>query len=507
MLPVIVDAGLLFRIGEVTFPGASRIGAERLQTDAALTAGDPYTAAAVDAARRRVDAVYSSEGFFRARVTVTPGIDRERQRVGVVFAIDEGPQQVLRDVSVVGNRGIDTDVVTRALDIGIGEPVGADAWLQARARLFDTGLFRRVDVTVESLDADANGVESPAALRVVVEEWPAVRLRYGLQVSEERPEDSLEGRDLTPGLSADVTRRTLFGRAIGVGVAAEYQRRERLARVFLNAPTFFGLPVESLFSAERAHREFTDQSFVTDIDSLAWEQRVRPGTAWQLGYAYRFDRDHTFDTGVRDDPFAPVFDVTVNVARLTGSAVFDTRDDPTETTRGWLLSSNLELSPRSLGSDVSFVRQLGQAYHFRPVGPVVLASAGRLGLVSPRGGQALLPSELFQAGGARTVRGVAENELGPRDFFGPTGGQAVVVMNQEVRFPIYRWVQGVGFFDAGNVFAEPRDIDFSRLVTAYGAGLRVATPFALLRIDYGRPWTNTGDVRRAEWTFGIGHTF
>jgi outer membrane protein assembly factor BamA/autotransporter translocation and assembly factor TamB len=507
VLPVIVDAGAVFRIGEVTFPGASRIVRERLQAEASLSAGDPYTAAAADAARQRLDAAYRSEGFFRARVTLTPGVDRERQRVAVVFTIEEGPQQVLREVSVVGNRGIDTDVIMRALDIGVGEPVGADAWLQARARLFDTGLFRRVDVTVEPLDPGADAAQSPARLRVVVEEWPAVRFRYGLQVSEERPEDSLEGRDLTPGLSADVTRRTLFGRAVGVGLAAQYQRRERLARVFLNAPTFFGLPVGSLFSAERSHREFTDQSFVTDIESLAWEQRVRPGTAWQFGYAYRFDRDHTFNTGVPDNPFAPVFDVTVNVARLTGSAVFDTRDDPTETTRGWLLSSNLELSPTSLGSDVSFVRQLGQAYHFRSVGPVVLASAGRLGFVSPRGGQAVLPSELFQAGGARTVRGVAENELGPRDFFGPSGGQAVVVMNQEVRFPIFRWVRGVGFFDAGNVFAEPRDIDFRRLVTAYGAGLRVATPFALLRIDYGRPWTNAGDVRRVEWTFGIGHTF
>jgi outer membrane protein assembly factor BamA len=137
----------------------------------------------------------------------------------------------------------------------------------------------------------------------------------------------------------------------------------------------------------------------------------------------------------------------------------------------------------------------------------VLASAGRLGVVTPRGGQAVLPSELFFAGGARTVRGVAEEELGPRDFLGVTGGQAVVVMNQEVRVPIYRWIRGVGFFDAGNVFAEPRNIDFRRLVTAYGAGLRVTTPFGLLRIDYGRLWANKDDLRRAAWTFGIGHTF
>jgi outer membrane protein insertion porin family len=80
-------------------------------------------------------------------------------------------------------------------------------------------------------------------------------------------------------------------------------------------------------------------------------------------------------------------------------------------------------------------------------------------------------------------------------------------MNQEVRFPLARWVRGVGFVDAGNVFSDPGSVDLGRLVTSVGGGLRVDTPFVLLRLDYGRAWTNTGDVRRSEWTFGIGHTF
>lgn len=507
VLPVIVDAGPLFRIGDVTFAGASRIDAARLRDDAALAAGDPYIGADLEAARQRVDARYNTEGFLSARVTAQPLVDQQAGRVAVVFTIDEGPQQILREVAVRGNRGIDLDVITRALDLTVGEPVAADTWLRARARLFDTGLFRRVDVVAEPLEADADGRQQPTRLAVNVEEWPALRVRYGVQVSERRPEESLEGRDLVPGLSGDVTRRTLFGRAISLGAAGELQRRERLARVFLSAPTFLAWPVESLFSAERSHRDFAADDFVTDLSSLAWEQRVRLGRTWQFGYSYRFDRDHTFDTRVSDDPTDPVFDIAVNVARLTGSAVYDTRDDPTESTRGWLVSTNLETAPTSLGSDVSFLRFLNQAYYFRQAGPLVLASAGRFGVVTPRAGQVLLPTELFRGGGPRTLRGVAEDELGPRDFFGPTGGRAIVLMNQEVRFPLYRWVRGVGFLDVGNVFPEPRDIAFGQMVTSLGAGLRVATPFALLRIDYGRAWTNTGEMRRAEWTFGIGHTF
>ena len=52
-------------------------------------------------------------------------------------------------------------------------------------------------------------------LRVAVQEWPALRLRFGFQLSEEwRDLDPLNGREIAPGISADAARRSLFGRAV-----------------------------------------------------------------------------------------------------------------------------------------------------------------------------------------------------------------------------------------------------------------------------------------------------
>jgi outer membrane protein insertion porin family len=242
---------------------------------------------------------------------------------------------------------------------------------------------------------------------------------------------------------------------------------------------------------------------------LSWEQRARPWPRLQISYAYRFERDHTFQTMVPADSLVPAFDVTANIARLTGSLVFDTRDDPTDTTRGSLFSSSFELAPASLGSDFQFVRHIGQAYHFRPWRGVVFASAGQVGLVAPQGGQTLLPSELFFGGGARTLRGIEEGGLGPRDVFGDAaGGRAFVVFNQEVRVPVYRWIRGVGFLDTGNVFPTPGDIDVARFATSIGAGVRVATPFGLARVDWAHLLSAVPDgASRVRWTFGIGQTF
>lgn len=286
----------------------------------------------------RVTRLYRREGFGDARVTLQPTANPDTRLASVAFVIEAGLRQILREVSVQGNGAIGADVITRALDMKIGEPIGAEAWLQARARLFDTALFRRVDVTIEPIeDGPVGDAGRPMRVSVTVQEWPAVRLRYGFQVSEERPEAEVEGTDLTPGLSADVTRRTLFGRAITIGSAVEFQPRERLGRVFASAPTLFGLPIESLLTVERSRENFTGATFVTNRGGVSWEQRVRVTNRLRLSYSYRFKRDHTFDTNPKPDPFAPVFDVTVNIGRLTGGAVYDSRDNPIDATRGSLL--------------------------------------------------------------------------------------------------------------------------------------------------------------------------
>ena len=50
---------------------------------------------------------------------------------------------------------------------------------------------------------------------------------------------------------------------------------------------------------------------------------------------------------------------------------------------------------------------------------------------------------------------------------------------------MYRWVNGVVFVDAGNIFAKGED--WNGLKVGYGFGLRFDTPVGLLRGDVGFP--------------------
>jgi outer membrane protein insertion porin family len=474
-----------------------------LRAEAGLQEGALYRVEDVESARMRLQSRYRREGFTMVSLDAREDVRTSEAVVDVVFVVQEGPWQVIQEITIDGLRSVADEVARRTLRLKIGEGLRTADWLEARRRLFESGLFRRVDITVEPMEGAAETL--PVRLRVVVEEWPALRLRYGFQVAEERPEENVEGRDLVPGVSADLTRRTLFGRAITVGVAGQYERLERRGRVFMTTPTLFGRFVQSSLTLERSREESRVDTFVTDRTTGAWEQRGRLQRL-TLSYGLRFERNRTFDTQPPLPDFP--FDITFDIGRFTSSVTWDTRDDPSDSTRGTFVSTSLEHGTSKLGSDLLFLRSLTQAYHFRPWKAVVLASAARYGAVKPFEGQVLVSDLRFFAGGARTVRGVPEDSLGGLDFNGfPVGGRGLLTLNQEVRFPVYRWLRGVVFIDMGNVFPEVSGVRLGDLVGSTGFGLRLVTPFALFRVDYGKTIWNRPVADSGRWAFGIGQTF
>ena len=100
----------------------------------------------------------------------------------------------------------------------------------------------------------------------------------------------------------------------------------------------------------------------------------------------------------------------------------------------------------------------------------------------------LVTSDRFFAGGGNSVRGYAEDAISPTDFFGIiVGGNALIVLNQEVRFPMFKYVRGVGFIDAGRAFETVGQMSLKKLAVGTGIGFRVDTPVVLLRFDMGVP--------------------
>ena len=138
----------------------------------------------------------------------------------------------------------------------------------------------------------------------------------------------------------------------------------------------------------------------------------------------------------------------------------------------------------------------------------MVASAARLGLARTFEGEVLIPSERFFGGGANSVRGYREDDLGARSIFDDAeGGSALLVLNGELRFPVYRWLKGVGFVDLGNVYPKVSDLSFADLQIGLGAGARFDTPFGLFRLDLGVPANRRSFDPRWRIHFGLGQAF
>jgi outer membrane protein insertion porin family len=137
----------------------------------------------------------------------------------------------------------------------------------------------------------------------------------------------------------------------------------------------------------------------------------------------------------------------------------------------------------------------------------VYVTGARVGLSRGLGGQVIPDAEKFFAGGGTTIRGFEDDKLGGEDFFGPVGGNAVFLWNNELRFPIRGIFGGATFLDVGNVYSTVGEFSFGDLREAAGFGLRVRTPFFLLRADYGIKLDRRPGESRGQFFFSIGQAF
>jgi outer membrane protein assembly complex protein YaeT len=507
-LPVRIEEGRPFTIASLAVRGVESKSEADVRTAFGVVTGGPFQPASLEPARRDVEVYYLRDGYNDIGVSVTTLVHEKDGQVDVVLNIDEGRRQVLSNIEISGAEITRRGVIEKALDLEPGQPANLTDFYRAEKRLYDTGVFRTADIQLLPVEGAKTGPVEPVRAAVTLQELPTYRFRYGFRVNDEI-EPAEAAREIRPALVVDLLRRNLFGTALSTGVAGQIEADRRLARGIVGLPNLFGLPVTTNLFLTRSREDFTPAGatpFVEDESEITAEQRFRPSPRMAVTYGYNFSRTHVFEPA--PIPGFPSLDLQANVARLTGTYAWDRRDDPFSARTGWLHSSGLKLGAKSLGSDLRFIRYLAQQHYFKSVlGRAVLASAFRLGL--GRGfDQDLLPTEKFYAGGGTSVRGFAQDGLGELDFFGdPAGGNSMLILNQELRFPVYGWAGGVVFVDAGNVFPKAGDISLTNLEAGAGFGLRFNSPFTLLRLDLGMPLTRRGREPRARWYFGIGQTF
>ena len=414
--------------------------------------------------------------------------------VALVYKIKEGPQHTISSIEVSGQRRTGERFIRGASGLRAGRPLTSEGLAMGQKRIYDTRLFRSVNIGSEPEGAPGK-VEGQVMERVSLEvrETPPVTLSYGLRYNSE---EKLEG-------FGEIDLRSPFGEGLAGLLAFRRNARQSDLRFSVESNYLFGVRF-NLLSTVYTKRDVRDL-FTADETGLTLQSRFELPSKFNLSALYRMNRIHQYD------PEAPgsAIEDKVFVSEIAGLLLRDTRDDLLDPKRGSFLSATATWSPEFLGTQLPYVSVFGQYQSYRRFGPgLVWAAAGRAG-VADAFGRELVAAKRFFAGGGNSVRGFTQDGVGPFDpLLGvPAGGQVVVVVNQELRFPIFGPASGAVFYDAGAVYATLRDVRLGDVRHGMGLGLRMRSPVGLVRADYGFNLRPRPGEKRSVFYLSIGQAF
>ena len=496
-IPVV--EGPRLRVGAIHVEGATLIWPDQILAALPLSPGGDWDARRADEGLRAIDRLYQRRGSFGTEVTLD--MARDGDKVDVTYRIAEGPQTRIGRVLVRGALLTRESVILERLPFVPGDLLDPDRLLQGGSQLTDLGVFERVDV--EPLQPPATPF---ADVEVTLRERKPWRLDFGIgYATDEGARGFVEiGYDNLFGTGRSLRLRQKLnagGEASAFGARTDLIYREPWA-----LGTWDGEARLFWEYREALGYDFERQGLNVALAGDLWKERVRGlrGSGWYRFYDIRrFD----IDPDLADSTIVPGRN---RVASVAGGLTWDRRDAPLDPRSGSLHFASLETASDALGGDVNFLKaRLETSWAFSWLPPTVVALGARLGLATPFGDSQDLPIEdRFYAGGADTVRGYRSQRVGPLDAKGdPIGGNGLVVLNAEWRFPIWRVLGGAVFVDAGAVTPEVRQLAWSAFRVGVGGGLRLNTPVGPVRFDLGYALTPIPGEDRIQLYFALGNPF
>jgi outer membrane protein assembly factor BamA len=581
-----ISEGEQTRVASIAIEGIHAFKEEELLGVIGSTPGQPYSDFNVTTDRDNILAMYFNEGYPEATFTSTAervaretggtgkdtevaGEEKSQKRVEekerkakpeaaqaapvkLVYHITEGPQTRVRRILLSGYSRTRLKVIQREIRVKQGEPLREGDVVESQRRLYNLGIFNRV--TIEPQNPD--GSDPDKDIVVLVEEAKRYTMAYGggFEVQRLASTTNPTGGEVqaAPRGIFELTKVNLTGRADSLSLKLRGSTIEDRALLGYSIPNTFG---SSHYSTQAtAYTEKTQD--INTFTAMRYEgsvqltDQITSRTTISYRYAFRKVLVSDLNTHIAPEEI-PLFEQPTLVSEFGVTWLRDARDNPADATKGSFNSADFSVASTSIGSSASFLRFYFQNSTYYPIKRrFSFARSIRIGILEPFANtesltfpppaatQCTAPPppgpepeiiplpERFFAGGGTSLRGFALNQAGPRDpctgF--PVGGQALLALNQEFRFPmrlpfVGAALGGALFYDGGNVYSRidhitlraysPKPIfqlqdpsqppsvtnptlcvynctnELNYFAHTVGFGIRYATPVGPIRVDLG----------------------
>jgi outer membrane protein insertion porin family len=472
------------------------------------------------------------------------------------IVIDPGPRSTLAELDIEGNDDVSDRTIANALRLRPGRVLRSNDVVASQRSLYESNLFHEARVEVpEQADSSKRVVIS-------VREAPPRAARGGfgfnthefVQLEARFTHHNFHGGGRRVDISGSVGN-LLADQLNGSGIF-----RDVRADDFGNVDAEAFLKPTWLASAEMMQPAFRSAANAIGVNVFT-HRRIIPGIVVDQGYGgeLSFTRRYDYQTpaslfyryelvsveagdlyfcinyGICELPTVRALHERHRLSPLGISFYSDKSNDPLAPADGYRLRLDLEHASAATLADFRYNRLSGEASIYYPLDlhrRRVLAGRLRAGRVSALAGtgaalgledeqaRLLHPRKRFYAGGARSVRGFRENQLGPRvltinpdvlmDEGGcepaelaegtcdpsdvpvaafqprPSGGRDVIEASVELRFPVTRSMQGALFVDGARVGASAGGLAAGPVTAVTpGFGFRYDSPVGPIRIDLG----------------------
>ena len=533
ILIIDVDEGPQYKLASFEITGNRRFSTEELSkyfeeeasgllkgfglasTRQAQVTGEPFDATAFEMATTRVQQLYSNNGYLYAQII--PHVDRlpsdSGPAVRVSWDIDEKEPAYINTVTIAGNTYTHEDVIRGQLRVLPGDVYNEDLLMQSYQSISSLGFFE-TPLTPPKIEPNEKG---DVDITFEVKEKQTGSVNFGTAVGG--------GTGLAGFLGYD--QPNLFGQAKAGHLRWEFGKYSNNFEASYSDPSIKGSRYSgtlSLFDASdrfitfsEGRRKRAGASFRVGIP-MPRDPRTRLSVGYSLARTTYEKFEASESTQLFDLPPGLQSTVTFDLQRFN-------LDHPMFPTSGTRQELEVDLNGGALGGNGNFQKFLANGAWYVPVGKIGGNTPGArpirftLGLEAEGGAlfgdASRFPFERFWMGGVqfgRPLRGYEETTITPNGYFNRSAtipledrfGDAYLRLSASysVRFNDNMSVDA--FYDAGNVWADPAQINPTRLFRGAGVGAMLVTPFGPIGLDYAYGFDKTKPGWQLHFKFGQG---